>query len=168
MNPSTSNQSSNRSGNTAASDAAESTLRLVASLSAPDGLEERVQAALKSAPRAGQILAWPTLARPVSGWGRAAAAAAICFVVAGGGWGVVARLQPGQAGSAKGPGLASPAGLSSSGAMRTPQTLHRPVVPAAVANPVIATAQSAQPVHHRNKPSAAGKVVAQSIPGEAK
>jgi len=72
---------------------AEATLRLIARLPAPEGLEERVRASLRAAPRRGRILAWPAAFRPESGWMRAAAAAAIVFVVAGGGWGVYSRVE---------------------------------------------------------------------------
>ena len=76
-----------------ASSPAEETLRLIASLPAPEGLEERVQSALDAAPRRGRVLAWPGTLRPESGWMRSAAAAAIVFVVAGGGWGVYTRVE---------------------------------------------------------------------------
>ncbi len=83
-------------------DSAEDTLRLIASLPAPAGLEERVHKALRAAPRSGRVLAWPAgfRARTVmqNHWMRAAAAAAIVFVVVGGGWGVYSRVQPGPAG----------------------------------------------------------------------
>jgi len=116
----------------------EDTLRLIASLPAPAGLEERVHKALRAAPRSGRVLAWPQRfrARIASGtvmesnWMRAAAAAAIVFVVVGGGWGVYSRVQPGQAGK----GLVMPqlmpssGGLSGSGAIRTPVTIPGPKV----------------------------------------
>ena len=41
------------------SSSAEETLRLIASLPAPAGLEDRVHAALRAAPRRGRVLAWP-------------------------------------------------------------------------------------------------------------
>jgi hypothetical protein len=61
---------------------------------------------------------------------RGAAAAAIVFVVAGGGWGIYSRVQPTP--SARvivmpvRTGVAG--GFSNAGAMRTPQTLKGPVV----------------------------------------
>jgi hypothetical protein len=64
----------------------EEILRLIASLPAPEGLEERVHATLRAAPRRGRVLAWPMALRPESSWMRTAAAAAIVFLVAGGGW----------------------------------------------------------------------------------
>ena len=118
----------------------QSTLRLIANLPAPEGLEDRVQAALDAAPAAarqsGRILAWPAVFKPQAGWVRAAAAAAIVFVVAGGGWSIYSRVQPAQsAGAGAFPTrIAAPAaGFSSAGAMRTPQTLNGPVAPKAAA-----------------------------------
>ena len=119
-------------------DAAESTLRLIASLPAPDGLEDRIQAALKAAPRPARILQWPSAFRPGGNWMRSAAAAAIVFVVAGGGWGVYSRVQPAQPSQpahllVMPPHAGAAAGFSSAGAMRTPQTLTGPVVAPAAA-----------------------------------
>jgi hypothetical protein len=80
---------------------AELTLRLVARLPAPEGLEDRIQSGMKLAVTNGRItgrmLAWPGAQPMTSGWMRAAAAAAIVFVVAGGGYGVYSRVQPGLA-----------------------------------------------------------------------
>jgi hypothetical protein len=149
---------------------AEATLRLIAMLPAPEGLEDRVQAALNAAPRTARILFWPTMLRPQAGWMRAAAAAAIVFVVAGGGWGVYSSVRPGLQSGAKAVPLhvASPsAGFSSAGAMRTPQTLNGPLAPVAVTvaqpgkaivkPPVKAAAASA----HSGKTAAKGKAAVQ-------
>jgi len=119
---------------------AEATLRLIASLPAPQGLEGRIQAALKTAPRPARILQWPTALAPGSHWMRAAAAAAIVFVVAGGGWGIYTRVQPAQPNQPARLGVLPPhtgaaAGFSSAGAMRTPQTLTGPVVAPTAAQP---------------------------------
>jgi hypothetical protein len=123
--------------------AGEPTLRLIASLPAPAGLEDRVKEGLRAAPRTGQVLRWPSRAG-MGGWMqgkavRAAAAAAIVFVVAGGGWGVYSRVQPARSPKViampqrlnvvKGAG-----GFSSAGAMRTPQTLDGPVLTHPVAS----------------------------------
>ena len=43
---------------------AEETLQLIARLPAPEGLEDRVQAGLKTAPAHGRILHWPVLSAP--------------------------------------------------------------------------------------------------------
>jgi len=71
------NEFSNNSG----AGEAEETLRLIARLPAPVGLEDRVHAGLRSAPRSARVLAWPAAFSPAGGWLRAAAAAAIVFVV---------------------------------------------------------------------------------------
>jgi hypothetical protein len=119
------------------------TLRSIAELPPPLGLEDRLHASLRAElhgrPRFGmpkaQVLAWPAPHSAQTCWLhssllRAAAAAAIVAIVLGGGWGIVSRFQP--ATTAKGAPLPNravgPGGFSSAGAMRTPQTLHGPVV----------------------------------------
>jgi hypothetical protein len=112
----------------------EDTLRLIASLPAPAGLEERVHKALRAAPRSGRVLLWPAgfraKAMMESNWMRAAAAAAIVFVVVGGGWGVYSRVQPGPAGKV----IVMPqivpgsGGISGAGAIRTPLTIPGPKI----------------------------------------
>ena len=77
----------------------EETLRLIAMLPAPEGLESRVKAGLATAPQAGRILMWRGPLRPAGGWmyssfARGAAAAAIVCIVAGGGWQIYSRVQP--------------------------------------------------------------------------
>jgi hypothetical protein len=115
----------------------DATLRLVASVSAPQGLEDRVHAALRSAPRrGGRILEWPSRFRTESAWMRSAAAAAICFVVVGGGWGVYSRVQTARVIAM--PSSVEQRGFSNAGAKRTPQTLS---------GPVINHAPGAQPAH---------------------
>jgi hypothetical protein len=116
------------SKNSGASEA-EETLRLIAHLPAPEGLEDRVQAGLRSAPRRGWVLAWPRPLPLAGGWLRAAAAAAIVLVVAGGGWGIYSRVQPGQPEpGVAGPRVAGPGQFSTGEAVRRPQTLVGPVV----------------------------------------
>jgi hypothetical protein len=77
---------------------AEETLRVIASLPAPDGLVDRVQTRLRTAPRTGKVLTWPMALRPgrwvYSSTFRGAAAAAIVCVVVGGGWRIYSRVQP--------------------------------------------------------------------------
>ena len=109
--------------------AAEDTLRLVARLPVPQGLEDRIDARLRAAPRRAPVLAWRV---SLAGeWMRAAAAAAIVFVVAGGGWGIFLRVHPGQAAPGiSGPSLAVPGGFTEGGAVRRPQTLAGPHVAA--------------------------------------
>ena len=93
---STSYNSTSGTGPQVDSGSAEATLRLIARLPAPQGLEDRVNAGLKSAPRTGRILQWPAALRPTGSWMRVAAAAAIVFVVTSGGWGIYMRGQPSQ------------------------------------------------------------------------
>lgn len=111
-------------------DTGEETLRLIARLPAPAGLEERVHKALRAAPRSGRVLAWPSVVRMDNQWMRAAAAAAIVFVVVGGAWGVYSRVQPGPGGKVivmpqRTPGAG---GLGAAGAIRTPATLPGPTI----------------------------------------
>jgi len=117
---------------------AEATLRLIAALPAPQGLEDRVHAALGAAfesgrqqPRArGRVLAWRTPHSSGNSWMRTAAAAAIALVVAGGGWGVYSRVQqplPDRITGAPAR-ISAPGGFGSDGAIRTPQTLTGPVL----------------------------------------
>jgi hypothetical protein len=106
---------------------ADATLRLVAGLPAPEGLEDRVHSRLRSAPRSARVIEWPSRFRVENPWMRSAAAAAIAFVVVGGGWGVYSRVQPAKV-IAMPSHLAAPGGFSNAGAMRTPQTLNRPVL----------------------------------------
>jgi len=118
----------------------EETLRIVANLPAPAGLEDRLHTVLRDksrrhaldagVARKGQLLAWPAVARPQSGWMRTAAAAAIVFVVAGGGWGVYTRVQQNHPGKVIVMPTRSiePGGLSGAGAIRKPQTLPGPLV----------------------------------------
>jgi hypothetical protein len=119
------------SGN--ASGTAEDTLHLIAKLPAPTGLEDRIHAGMlahaRSAQRAGRVLAWPAAIRVRSGWIRSAAAAAIVFVVAGGGWGIYSRVQePHSAKVIVTPHGPAPGEFTNSGAMRTPKTLNGPVI----------------------------------------
>jgi len=116
---------------------AEVTLRLIASLPAPNGLEGRVHAGLRAAPRRSRVLAWPGASSLAggsvsAGWLRGAAAAAIVMVVAGGGWGIYARVQPGQpVHGIAGPNRAAPGSFSETGVVRRPLTLQGPAVPPA-------------------------------------
>ena len=146
----------------------DATLRLIASLPVPDGLEDRIHTALRSAPRTGSLLAWPTLID--TGWMRTAVAAAIVMIVAGGGWSVYSRVdhpQPAKVLSLPAPGPAS-GGFSSAGAMRTPTTLNVPVLKHPVKKPAskgkkakgaVAAGLSTQPaaVSKHAAPAAASK-----------
>ncbi len=136
----------------AASSSAEATLRLIARLPAPDGLEDRVIAGLKSAPRSARVLHWPAAMRLTGGWMRGAAAAAIVFVVAGGGWGIYSRVQSGQPARVlvMPPRAGGAGGFSSAGAKRKPETLERPVV----APPLMAEPEQIKPLKKDPAPMA--------------
>jgi hypothetical protein len=160
----------------------EETLRMIARLSAPEGLEERVQAGLRAAASSdrARVLRWPVALRLENAWmqnlARVAAAAAIVAVVVGGGWGISSRVssrfgpvQPSSAiavppRSGRQTGQIGQGGFSSAGAMRTPQTLNGPVVaPPATATPQKGKSAGKKPIRHR-KPTAAKKSVAQTTP----
>ena len=116
----------------------EETLRLVAKLPAPEGLEDRVHARLRTVPHTAGLLSWPITSpiTPLMGYRihstafRTAAAAAIVCVVAGGGWQIFSHVQTAPQPNA----IVQPArignsgGFSNAGAMRTPDTLDRPVL----------------------------------------
>ncbi|MGA3373653.1 MAG: hypothetical protein ABSC48_18040 [Terracidiphilus sp.] len=157
----------------------EATLRMIASLPAPAGLEERVEAGLRAAPQTApgraRILAWPVALRMDSAWvhsslARSAAAAAIVAVVVGGGWGVYSRVQLNQPARLVLPLRAAPqqGGFSSAGAKRTPQTLDGPVVVPPAAVPAAETKAApkipAQTPLHRSKAAAAQKAIAPPEP----
>jgi hypothetical protein len=105
------------------------TLRLLANVNAPEGLEERVHATLRRTSRSGgRVIEFPGRRASDSVWVRTAAAAAICFVVVGGGWGVYSRVQTARV-IAMPSHLGAPGnGFSNSNAIRTPQTLNGPVI----------------------------------------
>jgi hypothetical protein len=116
------------------SDSGEDTLRVIANLPAPDGLVDRVQTRLRTAPHAGRVLAWPLAFAP-GGWGygsamRGAAAAAIVCIVAGGCWRIYSHVQPGP--SARiivMPTTAGPArGFSIGGSVHMPDPARGPVL----------------------------------------
>lgn len=112
---------------------AERTLRLIASLPAPDGIEDRVKSGLRGTPIQTGVIGWP-LSPNRAGWAqisylRAAAAAAIVLMVAGGGWGVYAHF--GQAPSPDAnvvPQRIDGGGFSSAQARRTPKTVEGPTI----------------------------------------
>lgn len=114
---------------------AEQTLRLIATLPAPQGLEDRVKARLHRAPQRAAVIAWPFWSSDGARWMhsagmRAAAAAAIVLVVAGGGWEVYSHIHiaPAPSAVAAPPMLNGAGNFSSAGARRVPQTLELPVV----------------------------------------
>jgi hypothetical protein len=153
----------------------EDSLRLIASLPAPVGLEDRIHAGLRasqlSQPHKARILAWPAALRPGPNWMhstvvRSAAAAAIVMVIAGGGWGIYSRVQPRPA--ARATVLPSrPAvhgGFASGGAVRTPQTLAGPVLThtaTAVHTPAKAAVRPAKKLRRAQSATDAGKAATQ-------
>jgi hypothetical protein len=149
MNPSVNNSIANGPG----SSDFEETLRLLAHLPMPEGLEERVEAGLRAAPHVAtgkaRILRWPVALRLENAWVRTAAAAAIVAVVVGGGWGVyssVQMVQPARVIAVPQHIAAPGGGFSNAGAMRTPQTLNGPIVaPAATAKPAAVAPPAATP-----------------------
>jgi hypothetical protein len=140
----------------AAGSDADETLRLIAGLPAPEGLEDRIHEVLRSAPRRGQLLSWPRQPFARHDWMRAAAAAAIAFVVVGGGWGVYSRVQQGQ--PAMPAHVAAPGGFSGAGAIRTPQTLNGPVL----AQTVRGKTPKKTGAHKSVPPGTAGKTATQA------
>lgn len=150
-------------------DSGEATLRLIAQLPPPKGLEKRVLASLETAPRSGRILSWPRALQPSEAWMRSAAAAAIVFVVAGGGWSIYMRVQPLKPGTT----VAAPAqagGFSSAGAMRMPQTVTGPVIakPADTQTKTDKSAPVASRARHRVHEAAASKTPGQPAVAAAK
>lgn len=113
-------------------DTAEETLRVISNLPAPEGLVDRVQTRLRTAPRSVRVLNWQRGFTP-NAWSyanvvRGAAAAAIVCVVAGGGWQIYSHVQP--APTAKDIVMPAPAGpsrgFSTAGEVHTPDP--RPVL----------------------------------------
>ena len=158
-------------------DTGEDTLRLIAQLPSPEGLEDRVQAQLRAAPRRARVLSWPAALRSDSPWMRSAAAAAIVFVVAGGGWGVYSRVQPPQPARVivMPPRVAAPGSFSSAAAIRTPNTLNGPVVaipatkkPAEAKGPDRLPALAVQKASRRLQASTGGKAAVQPVGTPAK
>jgi hypothetical protein len=127
---------------------AEETLRMIARMPAPQGLVDRVQAGLRTAPRRSVFLNGSGFG--LNGWMysplvRGCAAAAIVLLVAGGGWSIYSRVQP----SSSAKVIVMPArvgnsgGFSNAGAMRTPDTLNGPVLAnPALANPAVPEKQN--------------------------
>jgi hypothetical protein len=153
----------------------EESLRVIARLPAPEGMEERVIAGVRagSGQRRARLLEFPAALRPGSNWMRGAAAAAIVFVVAGGGWGVYSRVQMPQAARviAMPARVAAPGGFSNAGAMRTPNTLTGPAVPLQVTPAEAQTiqaqtgakAQTAKKANRRSTPTSANKAAVQPV-----
>jgi hypothetical protein len=168
------------SASDAQSGSVEDTLRLIASLPAPVGLEDRIHAGLRASQltHKARVLAWPVALRPGGNWmqsaaARSAAAAALVMVIAGGGWGVYSRVQPHPTAKAivLAPRPAVSGGFASGGAMRTPQTLNGPVLthPAtAVPTPAKAAVRPARKLRRTQPATDAGKAATQPVTPAAK
>lgn len=126
------------------------TLRLLATLPAPQGLETRLLAKLGDHPQPKRVLAWPwRVALAESAGMRAVAAALLVAVLAGGGWGIALLTRTVQQAGASRASVRSGmggTGFSSAGAMRTPETLKGPAVPMTVAAPPATTLVAAPEV----------------------
>jgi hypothetical protein len=115
-------------------EAAESALRRIAGLGAPEGLEERLEMRLRAAAQTREVHAprWTGWSLGWQGWLRAAAAAAIVLAVAGGGWTIARQSEQAQAARQQPAPLAAPAetggGFATGSARRTPQTLDGPTI----------------------------------------
>jgi cytoskeletal protein RodZ len=155
MNRDTQNPNHIDNGKTAARGDAEETLRLLAQLPAPAGLEGRIHHKLRTAartgPHDGRVLAWPLPAKAGREWMRAVAAAAIAFVIAGGGWGVYSRVQPRRVEGITLTPHGAPGGFAGANAVRTPQTIDGPVVSGpAVSGPVVTSPAATHPAETKS------------------
>ncbi|KAA6460866.1 hypothetical protein DYQ86_11305 [Acidobacteria bacterium AB60] len=136
----------NQTGRVAAAKDAEETLQIIARLPAPEGLADRIQTRLRTAPRAARVLRWPLVFAP-GGWGygqavRGAAAAAIVCVVAGGGWRIYSRVQPTTGANV----VVMPAPGSMGRGFSTAGEVHRPDPgPAPLTHPALARPLEAKP-----------------------
>ena len=112
----------------------EETLRRLAQLPAPAGLQERVQTRLAAANKQNKRdwrAFFAEFFEPQSNWRKGLEAAAIVLLVFGVGWGIALSIQaPAPAAQAAPPpvGVTVGGGFSSAGAIRTPQTLQGPAV----------------------------------------
>jgi hypothetical protein len=155
MNPSSNIPHANGSHSPASADAAlkdlDSTLRLLAKLPVPAGMEDRVFAGVVASPRKAKVLEWP---QPLYArdWVRSVAAAAIVLAVGSGGWSIYAHVEQNQPASgivATRPAFPS-GGFSSADMIRRPQTLNGPIVTkpetAPPAKPAATLTSAQQPV----------------------
>jgi hypothetical protein len=143
----------------------DATLRLIATLPAPGGLEDRVFAGALAAPRRAPVLEWP---RPlyVRDWVRSIAAAAIVLAVGGGGWGIYSHVEknwPARAISVPRQ-IIEPGGFSSAEIIRRPQTLNGPVVKKMAP----ATKEKAQPAESAKSKEPVSKAAHAQYPSKAK
>jgi hypothetical protein len=131
MNPLPNHGPASAADRSGSSTTGEDTLRFLALLPAPEGLEDRVKAGLRSSPQTGRTVMGRGLQWQFgggwmySGFARGAAAAAIVVVVAGGGWEIYSRVQPAPT-AAVVPVQPSTKGFSNANAVRVPETLDGP------------------------------------------
>ena len=110
-------------------DQVDATLRLIAKLPTPAGLEDRIFTGVLAVPHSARVLAWPRTLY-ARDWMRSVAAAAIVLVVGAGGWGIYSHVQQNEPARV----IAVPrvvmesGGFSSAGVIRRPQTLYGPVL----------------------------------------
>jgi hypothetical protein len=147
-------------------DFGEDTLRILAALPPPEGMVDRVQARLQTAPRFstrfGGILPWPVSFAPAWGYGgmaRSAAAAAIVCLVAGGGWQIYSHVQTGPSAQILVmPAPSGPArGFSIGGSVHTPDPVRTP----APARPLNSSPAISRPII--SKPALSGPASPQPI-----
>ncbi|HLY41887.1 MAG TPA: hypothetical protein VKR52_11775 [Terracidiphilus sp.] len=145
---------------------AEETLRLIAGLPAPRGLEERVKRSLRMDSGGAKVMEWPAEFTPGQRWTqgpwvRCAAAAAIVLVVAGGSWGVYPHRQTTPAPKATVlPHIPAAHGFENANAIRTPQTLQGPVVKKVPQGTGAKTSQK----NTKSKPHAGAKAAGNQAP----
>ncbi len=146
---------------------AEKTLRMIAALPAPAGIEERVHNRLKNSQRS--VVRWPGASArggwSQSAWFRGAAAAAIVVVVAGGGWGIYSKTQPTAPQGIVLPRVGAPGGFSGANAVRTPKTLQGPVLHHESVKPK-ATEKKQKVAAKTQKPTAAQAAAPAAAPGK--
>jgi hypothetical protein len=95
-----------------------------------------------------------------STWARTAAAAAIVFVVAGGGWAVYSRVQPAEPSRAIAlPPVAAHGGFSSANAIRTPRTLNG----TALAHPLPNAVAEKKPMERAKNPVKSKNAAAKAV-----
>ncbi|MGH9604596.1 MAG: hypothetical protein ACRD3N_02735, partial [Terracidiphilus sp.] len=146
-----------------ANDEFEETLRLMAKIPSPAGLEDRVLAGVAAAPRGGRVLAWRGALRGQRSWRRSAAAAAIVLVVGGGGWGVYSHVEQEQAARVVSmpARVAQPAGFSSAGVVRAPRTIPGPAIKSPAvrqkAKAAVAKSKAATKARRRRARAAGGR-----------
>ena len=150
------------------------TLQLLAQAPLPEGLNDRLKAALHKAsaeaPQRGKVIAWPSAPEEATAtgqpqtvgvrWMRLAAAVLIAAAVFASGWGVAWHQESANSAVAPKAPLVRPlpaGGFSSAGAMRTPQTIEGPVVPVDQLKPALKTDDGSVSTPNKQKQTAKKK-----------